>query len=237
MGAAAGLTRKTQRTSQEHFLNPTQSIVPALLTQLPPDRAYHVYMDNPFSSPDLFVELRRRGIGATGTSRTNCGIYHALVDAKKGDRRGSTQWEWGRLEAVPTADNLVNQIAWKDNALVLLLTTIFTGSEFEYRIRKRPTASTIQSQAIRRRFGMQSVKELNITLATAAYNDHMGAVDIGDRLRSYSGYSHQIRCGPWRALAWTFLLDVVLINTHLSQLEGVPEWQKLRSQRVAQYGY
>jgi hypothetical protein len=38
-------------------------------------------------------------------------------------------WSWGQLKSYPTEDNLVNQIGWKDNALVLFLSTVYTGTE------------------------------------------------------------------------------------------------------------
>ncbi|KAJ3453383.1 hypothetical protein MRS44_017630 [Fusarium solani] len=118
-------------------LNSTQSVVIALINLLPIS-IYHVFVDNLFSSPDLFRSLRQHGHGATGTARPNCGIYKGLVEAKKADKAGKSGFQFNEIKVIPTADNQVNQIAWKDNALVLFLSTVFTGDEMTERWRKRP---------------------------------------------------------------------------------------------------
>ncbi|KAH7304560.1 hypothetical protein B0I35DRAFT_494925, partial [Stachybotrys elegans] len=76
----------------------------------------------------------------------------------------------------------VNQIAWKDNALVLLLTTVypFEWDEFVRRVRRGPSTITAQSRPSRREFGPDPVKELPMLEAAAAYNKYMGSVDIRD---------------------------------------------------------
>jgi hypothetical protein len=89
-------------------LNPTQAVVVALVSKLPHD-IYHVFLDNLFSSPDLFKALRILGTGATGTCRTNCGLYRDIVIAKENDRKGKGLWPWGRLETWPTPDNKVGR--------------------------------------------------------------------------------------------------------------------------------
>ncbi|KJZ68919.1 hypothetical protein HIM_11686 [Hirsutella minnesotensis 3608] len=211
-------------------LNSTQSIVPAL-TNLLPHQPYHVFLDNLFSSPKLFVALRQRGIGATGTARTNCGIDKTLTQDKAADLRGQLNWAWGTIKAIPTHDNLVNQLAWKDNALVLMLSTVHTGVEVEQRIRRRPNnLKKPQQKAIKREFGDEPTKELLIPAATAEYNDNMGGVDIGDQLRSYLGFDHPIRRGGWKAIAFGFLLDTALINSYILQQRGRPNWAAFQSQ-------
>ncbi|GKU12842.1 unnamed protein product, partial [Fusarium langsethiae] len=70
------------------------------------------------------------GHGATGTARSNCGIYNGLVEAKKAkkaDKAGKSGFQFNEIKVIPTADNQVNQVAWKDNALVLFLSTVFAG--------------------------------------------------------------------------------------------------------------
>ncbi|KFA80179.1 hypothetical protein S40288_10055 [Stachybotrys chartarum IBT 40288] len=91
-------------------LNPTQAVVIALVNKLP-EGTYHVFLDNLFSSPDLFKALRVLGIGATGTCRTNCGLFRDIVIAKENDRKGKGLWPWGQIQTWPTPDNKVNQIA------------------------------------------------------------------------------------------------------------------------------
>ncbi|KJZ77974.1 hypothetical protein HIM_02611 [Hirsutella minnesotensis 3608] len=227
---ARPVRRKKPSNNEQPYLNPTQSVVPALIKLLP-EQPYHVFLDNLFSSPNLFVALRQRGIGATGTVRTNAGIDKRLIQLKADDSKGRLQWPWGMLEAYPTPDNLVNQIAWKDNALVLMLSTVHTGQEIEERIRKRPAnISKPQQRAIKEEFQDKHIKKLKLPVATVEYNDYMGGVDVGDQLRSYLGYDHIMRRGGWKAIAYGFLLDTALINAFLLQKRGSPQWQAFDSQ-------
>ncbi|KFA82009.1 hypothetical protein S40288_08000 [Stachybotrys chartarum IBT 40288] len=135
-----------------------ECVVPFLVEKLPSAR-YHVFVDNLFSSPQLFDELRNEGHGATGTARTNCGIFKQLVEAKIRDKQGKC-WQWNELRAYATVNNKVNQIGWKDNALVLLLSTVFTGEEFERCIRRRPTSTAKTANPIKEAFGDEAVKEM-----------------------------------------------------------------------------
>ncbi|EXK78883.1 hypothetical protein FOQG_16467 [Fusarium oxysporum f. sp. raphani 54005] len=91
-------------------LNSTQSVVIALINLLPKS-IYHVFVDNLFSSPGLFLSLRQHGHGATGTARPNCGIFKELVDAKKNDKSGKSGFKFNEIKVIPTPGNQVNQIA------------------------------------------------------------------------------------------------------------------------------
>ncbi|KAM4067825.1 chromatin organization modifier domain-containing protein [Hirsutella rhossiliensis] len=73
-------------------LNPTQSVIVALVKQLP-EQTYHVFFDNLFSSPNLLNAL----------PRVNCGFYQPFVEAKKADTKGDC-WPWGTLKTAPTPD-------------------------------------------------------------------------------------------------------------------------------------
>ncbi|KFA53538.1 hypothetical protein S40293_11481 [Stachybotrys chartarum IBT 40293] len=89
----------------------------------------------------------------------------------------------------------------KDNALVLLLTIVYTREEFVRRFRRRPSTTTAQSRPIRGDFGPEPVKELPLLGAAAAYNSNMGAVNIGDQLRVTEGLDYRNRRGIWLAIA------------------------------------
>ncbi|KAJ3453227.1 hypothetical protein MRS44_018882 [Fusarium solani] len=133
---------RTQRRRDLYTpLNPTQSVVIALVNKLPNAR-YHVFIDNLFSSANLFTHLRRLGHGATGTARRNCGIYKPFVQLKVDDTAGRNLLRFGE----------VNQIAWKDNALVLFLTSVFKGDELVKRKRKRPNTIEARARPIQRFF-------------------------------------------------------------------------------------
>ncbi|KFA54513.1 hypothetical protein S40293_08946 [Stachybotrys chartarum IBT 40293] len=72
-------------------LNPTQAVVIALVNKLP-EGTYYVFLNNLFSSPDLFKALRILGIRATGTCRTNCGLYYKIIIEKENNRKGKGLW-------------------------------------------------------------------------------------------------------------------------------------------------
>jgi hypothetical protein len=112
---------------------------------------------------------------------------------------------------------------------VLLLSTVYEGTEFTTRIRKRPTTTHARAQAIHTYFGAEPVKEAPVASVAADYNDHMGAVDQGDQLRAQEGLEHRVCKGPWRALAWGFLLEIALCNSFLLQKHGQPNWKPFRT--------
>ncbi|KJZ68234.1 hypothetical protein HIM_12377 [Hirsutella minnesotensis 3608] len=189
---AVGKKRKRATGTAESSisLNPTQSVVIALVKQLP-EQTYHIFFDNLFSSPNLLKALCQLGIGATGTAQVNCGFYQPFVEAKKADTRGNC-WPWGMLKTAPTPDGQVNQFAWKDNALVLFLSTVYSGKEFEERIRRRPTTTQPRARPIQQKFGAEPVLRLPVPSIAAVYNDQMGGVDIDDQLRAGGGLDHRL---------------------------------------------
>lgn len=97
------------------------------------------------------------------------------------------------------------------------------------RPRKRPTTIHVRARAIKHYFGAEPVKEAPILSVSADYNDHMGAVDRGNQLRAQEGLDHRVCKGPWRALAWGFLLDLALCNSFLLQKHGKPNWKPFRT--------
>jgi hypothetical protein len=111
---------------------------------------------------------------------------------------------------------------------VLFLTTVFNGTEFELRIRRKPTTKSAQSRLSRAFFGNEDKKVVSIPTIAAAYNDEMGAVDLADQLRASQRYDHRICRGGWQALAWTFLLETAIINSFKLQTQKLgckPSWK------------
>ncbi|RKL12711.1 hypothetical protein BFJ70_g16143 [Fusarium oxysporum] len=148
---------------------------------------------------------------------------------KAADKAGGSELGYNEVRTAVTPDNLVNQIIWKDHVLMMFLSTIHTGADFELRQRKRPTARTVQSQPIRTFFGNEEVKVFPISSIAAAYNDEIGGVDRGDQRRAGKGHDHHICRGGWQALAWDFLFDTVLVNSFILQAQGQPDWKPFRS--------
>ncbi|KAJ3453795.1 hypothetical protein MRS44_018427 [Fusarium solani] len=67
-GAAKAAGKKPATEDKPIALNSTQSVVVALANMLP-KATYHVFVDNLFSSSDLFRSPRKHGHGAAGTAR------------------------------------------------------------------------------------------------------------------------------------------------------------------------
>ncbi|KAM5528426.1 hypothetical protein FOXYSP1_18907 [Fusarium oxysporum f. sp. phaseoli] len=207
-------------------LSNTAGVVIHLVNMLP-KQTYHVFMDNLFSSPNLFRALREAGHGATGTARPNCGITKELKLAKGKDKAGASGFKYNEVKSIPTFDGLVAQIAWKDNSLVLFLSTVYSGADDQRtpKRRKKPANKGAQSKPIQETFSDAVIKVIPIPTVSASYNDEMNHVDRGDQIRSYTSYEHRFRRGPWQALLWSFLLDVVLANSFILQLKtSQPQW-------------
>lgn len=93
-----GIPTERQLGRKDLHLTPTQRVVIALLKLLP-NTSYHVFLDNLFTSPDLFKYLYDIGIGASGTARMNCGIHEDLVAVKK---HPDPSYHWGWTLQIPT---------------------------------------------------------------------------------------------------------------------------------------
>ena len=60
---------------------------------------------------------------------------------------------------------------------MLFLSTVYTGNEYEPRIRRRPTTTQPRARPILQIFSDKPVKTLEIPSIAAEYNDNMNAVD------------------------------------------------------------
>ena len=89
------------------------------------DKGHHVFMDNYFSSPELFAELARNQTGACGTLRLNRrGVPEELKTAKPATG-----------EIVTARDNDLLFICWTDKRQVNVLTSVHNSSTFRKRVR------------------------------------------------------------------------------------------------------
>ncbi|SCO92472.1 uncharacterized protein FRV6_16600 [Fusarium oxysporum] len=180
-----GLRRKRGRPSTQE--RKAASEEEAALTLLDNTQGtYHAFVDNLFSTAPLFKKLRNHGYGATGTARPNCGIHKDLKRDKQLGKPGSYNYALNEASAIPAKDNLVNQIAWKDDALMLFLTTVFRGNERTNEERKKPSTDHLRARPIQAWFGDNLTKVVPIPTTATACNAEMNHVDRGDQLRSYT---------------------------------------------------
>ncbi|KAM5341427.1 hypothetical protein ACJ41O_014458 [Fusarium nematophilum] len=105
-GTAKAAEKRPATEEKPIALNSTQSVVVALTNRLPKG-TYHVFVDNLFSSPDLFRSLRQHGHGATGTAHHNCGIHEELQKDKRADGRVKNSYQFNEVKVIPTPDNKV----------------------------------------------------------------------------------------------------------------------------------
>lgn len=166
---AAGATRRTVRA----------------LCQPIRGKKHHVYMDNYFSSPDLFRDLADMSCGACGTLRL--------------DRVGTPQVIRRANPAVGDAvfDRQGDQLfmVWKDKRKVSLLTTLHNSNIYQKRRRERHGPN---------------IEEINKPCAIELYTQYMGGVDRADRL--VWTYLHIHRSLKWWKKVFIYLLEVSFVN-------------------------
>ena len=211
--------------------NKTAAVVAYLLDQLPRPLAgytYGVFLDNLFTSRKLLVYLAKKGYGATGTARTNSGVFQKFVDLKKLDKK-QDKVSWGILERAVTQDNVM-QFAWKDNSIVLFQSTMYDGGSWTSRERKRPSTTSTSAKTARKPFGDNPRALLDIPDFDDGYNHHMGYVDLADQLRNY--YQYQRPCHYSIDALFSQLWEMSLTNAYLLSLHSpVPKEAKFTSHK------
>jgi hypothetical protein len=204
--------------------NKTQAVVLHLIKQLPSPPngcGYHVFLDNLFVSTRFVEYARSQGVGVTGTCRDTGGINKELLKLKKEDRRDIIPW--GEVHSIPTPSGKVCHVGWKDQAFVLMMSSVLSGDEQVRRLRRRPKETSSKAKTSRVPFGKEAVKELSIPVITDEYNHHMGAVDEFDHLTAQNSGLRPVRRGGSQALEH-WLLRTVLVNCYLLALcSDVPE--------------
>ena len=99
--------------------------------------------------------------------------------------RHTLQVLWGTEYATVSEDGEVFQVAWKDQAMVLFMSTVSNGTARIVRQRRRPTKTATNARTSRMVFSDAVVKDLPIPNYIDIYNHFMNGVDIADQLRSY----------------------------------------------------
>ena len=213
----------------------TQAVVLDLVAQegIAKDHSHIIWLDNLFTSARLLTQLDKEGFGAAGTVRTsttkredleatdgtpaqrtstepNRGLDSRLLDLRN---KWNVGIDWGKLYGYLSKDKRVLELAWKDQNVVLFMTTVSTGRETVKRLRRRPAKTATNARTSRAVFGEDEArKELLIPEFIDQYNHYMNGVDNADQLRCY--YSTQrVHFKSWKPL-WHFLLDTTITNSY-----------------------
>lgn len=139
-------------------------------------------------------------IASTGTCRITSGVVQDLVDLKKQREKGANAMPWGETHTFPTESGVVNQTGFQDGAFALLMSTYWDGKTKVLRLQKRPKETAGNAKISRAPFGNETTKELWIPECFDAYNQHMGAVDLGDQLQGHNSGLRRIKRGLIQSL-------------------------------------
>ena len=177
--------------------NRTQAVVLDLVTQegIARDHFHILWLDNLFSSSRLFSQLDHEGLGAAGTVRVTTTKSEDL-EAKEGTkaqreraepRRGleerilelRTKWnsalDWCKLYGSISEDKKVMQFGWKDQNVVLFMTTVSNGRKTIKSLRRRPAKTATNARTSRVMFGDEAQKELPIPEFINMYNHYINS--------------------------------------------------------------
>ena len=148
-------------------------------------KRHHIYMDNFFSSYNLFMKLKELHFRATGTIKENrlngCTIINKITMKKK--ERGTFDYRsQGSLEVV----------CWNDNAVVTLISN---------------TIGVNPLGKVKRRVKGRGEVSVNQPFVVKAYNNGMGGVDLFDR--ALSDYRPSIMGKKWY---WTLFVNALNIS-------------------------
>lgn len=190
---------------------PSVAVVYQLAEQSLPYRAHNfvVYMDNFFNTVELYIKLRRLGIGACGTARVQNGRF----PEEHNNISKNIPWNTVSGGGVSGSNGLVLAMQWQDNSHVHLLSTIHDLFERVIRLRKRPRKTSTSGPLIRPAFRDNHTINTPIPALVDDYNFHKGGVDIADQYRSYF-FTQLITRRNWFPLFF-FLLDIIIVNSFI----------------------
>ncbi|GFS93137.1 piggyBac transposable element-derived protein 4 [Trichonephila clavipes] len=164
-------------------------------------KGHKVFMDNFFSSPELFRDLlKERSINSCGTVRSNRKHFPKdLAPCKM--RQGDVAVKFC---------NGMTALCWKDKRQVYMLTNMHSP---------RNELITEERKRFKKKFdgGVYLCEKEKLTTTkpkvVADYNKHMGYVDLGDRMSST--YSFARRTRKWTKKLFFSLIDIAVLNAFL----------------------
>ncbi|XP_051169421.1 piggyBac transposable element-derived protein 3-like [Leptopilina boulardi] len=160
-----------------------------LLSNIPPTKLlqYHVYFDNLFCCPDLLVHLKKIGLRATGTVRSN------RIKEKNNIKDDAPR---GTYAVKNDKHSGINFITLKDSKLVSVLST----------------AAGVRPLTSVKRYNKEVKRKTEVPFPNAfsAYNKFMGGVDIHDQ------YCNRVM-PIMRSKKWTWVIFIRLIQSAITK--------------------
>ena len=163
------------------------------------NKGYHLYLDNFYTSPDLFKSLYEREVYACGTLRWGRRGFPKDIEINKSNSRrrdrGFSDW---------TMCGPILAQVWVDNKPVYFLSTI-------HRPEHDPDTKE-DCKSVKRRGGNGGV-DVPCPPLLHQYNTGMGGVDFNDRQRKY--YNLGRRSYRWYRRIFFYLLEVTIHNSYI----------------------
>ena len=173
--------------------------VMALIDKAKLGTGYHLYVDNWYTSPQLFRDLLRKGIGACGTYRDDrVGVPKSIVNTLRAkDPRGTIRW---------IRDGELVFVKWQDTKEVRLCSTVHSAH------------SGIKcTRNCRDERGNWTRLTFQCPTPVAEYNRWMGGVDLSDQLIQYYSVSHKTM--HWYRTLFFHFVDIATTNAYILHKE------------------
>jgi hypothetical protein len=188
----------SSKNSEQYEWGATGQYILALVGDLP-GTGYKMFLDNFYSSPALFYELKTRyNIYAVGTLRTDRGVIAPLMLKAS---RPTKKVPKGTVKCAYSQNQQLHMFAVMDSKACYFLDAAYGSSEFTLLRRKQDDGS--YSSAL-------------MPHAMFMYNRFMGGVDLWDMVRTgWYGCEMRGRCRRWTLRFYEILFSMACANAYM----------------------